>query len=138
MAQDSKRLEDDFAAAQKSYNEVKNAEVLKDTKELTDLNTAFATLTSAKTELVTYLSDISTNYNKADTNGKATIVSAVGTKFTNFQSAYSAFYDKLGLANAYITRKIYGDLGVVIGDVSTYQYLKKCLPMVWRRKSMAD
>lgn len=127
MAQDSKRLEDDFAAAQKSYNEVKGAEVLKDTKELTDLNTAFATLTSAKTELVTYLSDISKNYNKADTNGKATIVSAVGTKFTNFQSAYSAFYDKLGLANAYITRKIYGDLGVVIGDVSTYQYLKKVL-----------
>ena len=127
MAQDSKRLEDDFAAAQKSYNEVKNAEVLKDTKELTDLNTAFATLTSAKTELVTYLSEISTNYNKADTTGKATIVSAVGTKFTNFQSAYSAFYDKLGLANAYITRKIYGDLGVVIGDVSTYQYLKKVL-----------
>lgn len=127
MAQDSKRLEDDFAAAQKSYNEVKNAEVLKDTKELTDLNTAFATLTTAKTELVTYLSEISTNYNKADTNGKAAIVSAVGTKFTNFQSAYSAFYDKLGLANAYITRKIYGDLGVVIGDVSTYQYLKKVL-----------
>lgn len=127
MAQDSKRLEDDFAAAQKSYNEVKEAEVLKDTKELTDLNTAFATLTSAKTELVTYLSEISTNYNKADTTGKATIVSAVGTKFTNFQSAYSAFYDKLGLANAYITRKIYGDLGVVIGDVSTYQYLKKVL-----------
>lgn len=127
MAQDSKRLEDDFAAAQKSYNEVKNAEVLKDTKELTDLKTAFATLTTAKTELVTYLSDISKNYNKADTNGKAATVSAVGTKFTNFQSAYSAFYDKLGLANAYITRKIYGDLGVVIGDVSTYQYLKKVL-----------
>lgn len=127
MAQDSKRLEDDFAAAQKSYNEVENAEVLKDTKELTDLKTAFATLTTAKTELVTYLSDISKNYNKADTNGKATIVSAVGTKFTNFQSAYSAFYDKQGLANAYITRKIYGDLGVVIGDVATYQYLKKVL-----------
>lgn len=127
MAQDSKRLEDDFAAAEKSYNEVKEAEVLTNTKELTDLNTAFATLTTAKTELVTYLSDISTNYNKADTNGKATIVSAVGTKFTNFQSAYSAFYDKLGLANAYITRKIYGDLGVVIGDVATYQYLKKVL-----------
>ena len=127
MAQDSKRLEDDFAAAQKSYNEVKNAEVLKDTKELTNLNTAFATLTSAKTELVTYLSEISTNYNKADTNGKAAIVSAVGTKFTNFQSAYSAFYDKLGLANAYITRKIYGDLGVVIGDVTSLAYLKKAL-----------
>lgn len=59
MAQDSKRLEDDFAAAQKSYNEVKDAEVLKDTKELTDLNTAFATLTSAKTELIKFLSDIS-------------------------------------------------------------------------------
>lgn len=127
MAQDSKRLEDDFAAAQKSYNEVKDAEVLKDTKELTDLNTAFATLTSAKTELIKFLSDISKRYNETDTDGKAAIVSAVGMKFTNFQSAYSAFYDKLGLANAYITRKIYGDLGVVIGDVSTYQYLKKVL-----------
>ena len=127
MAQDSKRLEDDFSAAQKSYNEVKDAEVLKGTKELTDLNTAFVTLTTAKKELIKYLSDISTRYNAADTNGKATIVSAVGTKFTNFQSAYSAFYDKLGLANAYITSKIYGDLGVVIGDVATYQYLKKVL-----------
>lgn len=127
MAQDSKRLEDDFAAAQKSYNEVKEADVLANTNELIDLKTAFDTLTTAKTELVTYLSDISARYNKADTNGKATIVSAVGTKFTNFQSAYASFYDKLGLANAYITRKIYGDLGVVIGDVSTYQYLKKVL-----------
>ena len=127
MAQDSKRLEDDFAAAQKSYNEVKGAEVLKSTKELTDLNTAFVTLSTAKTELVTYLSDISARYNAADTNGKATIVSAVGTKFTNFQSAYSAFYDKLGLANAYITSKLYGDLGVVIGDVTSLAYLKKAL-----------
>ena len=127
MAQDSKRLEDDFAAAEKSYNEVKGAEVLKSTKELTDLNTAFATLTTAKTELVNYLSDISSRYNAADTNGKATIVSAVETKFTNFQSAYSAFYDKLGLANAYITSKLYGDLGVVIGDVTSLAYLKKAL-----------
>lgn len=127
MAQDSKRLEDDFAAAQKSYNEVKEAEVLTNTKELTDLNTAFATLTTAKTELVTYLSDISTNYNKADTTGKAAIVSAVGTKFTNFQSAYSAFYDKLGLANAYITSKIYGDLKQNITDLAGYKYLKDAL-----------
>lgn len=127
MAQDSKRLTDDFAAAEKSYNEVKEAEVLKGTKELTDLNTAFATLTTAKTELINYLSDISSIYNAADTKGKATIVSAVGTKFTNFQSAYSAFYDKLGLANAYITSKLYGDLGVVIGDVTSLAYLKKAL-----------
>ena len=127
MAQDSKRLEDAFAAAEKSYNEVKGAEVLKDTKELSDLNTAFATLTTAKKELIKYLSDISKRYNAADTNGKATIVSAVGTKFTNFQSAYSAFYDKLGLANAYITSKIYSNLGVVIGDVTSLAYLKKAL-----------
>lgn len=127
MAQDSKRLEDAFAAAEKSYNEVNGAEVLKSTKELTDLNTAFTTLTTAKTELVTYLSDISTNYNKADTNGKAAIVSAVGTKFTNFQSAYSAFYDKLGLANAYITSKIYGDLKQNITDLAGYKYLKDAL-----------
>jgi hypothetical protein len=127
MAQDSKRLEDDFAAAQKSYNEVKDAEVLKDTKELTDLNTAFATLTSAKTELIKFLSDISKRYNETDTDGKAAIVSAVGTKFTNFQSAYSAFYDKLGLANAYITRKIYGDLKQNITDLAGYKYLKDAL-----------
>lgn len=127
MAQDSKRLEDDFAAAQKSYNEVKDAEVLKGTKELTDLNTAFATLTTAKKELIKYLSDISARYNVADTNGKATIVSAVGTKFTNFQSAYSAFYDKLGLANAYITSKIYGDLKQNITDLAGYKYIKDAL-----------
>lgn len=127
MAQDSKRLEDDFAAAQKSYNEVKDAEVLKGTKELTDLTSAFTVLSTAKKELIEYLSDISARYNAADTKGKATIVSAVGTKFTNFQSAYSAFYDKLGLANAYITSKIYSDLGVVIGDVTSLAYLKKAL-----------
>lgn len=127
MAQDSKRLEDDFAAAQKSYNEVKEAEVLANTNELIDLKTAFDTLTTAKTELVTYLSDISARYNKADTNGKAAIVSAVGTKFTNFQSAYSAFYDKLGLANAYITSKIYGDLKQNITDLAGYKYLKDAL-----------
>ena len=127
MAQDSKRLEDAFAAAEKSYTEVKGAEVLANTKELTDLKTAFATLTTAKTELVTYLSDISARYNKADTNGKATIVSAVGTKFTNFQSAYSAFYDKLGLANAYITSKIYGDLKQNITDLAGYKYIKDAL-----------
>ena len=127
MAQDSKRLEDDFAAAEKSYNEVKGAEVLKSTKELTALNAAFATLTTAKTELVTYLSDISSRYNAADTNDKATIVSAVGTKFTNFQSAYSAFYDKLGLANAYITSKIYGDLKQNITDLAGYKYIKDAL-----------
>nr|DAE95568.1 MAG TPA: shufflon protein [Caudoviricetes sp.] len=127
MAQDSKRLEDAFAAAQKSYNEVKEAEVLTNTNELTDLNTAFATLTTAKTELVTYLSDISARYNAANTEKKATIVSAVGTKFTNFQSAYSAFYDKLGLANAYITSKIYGDLKQNITDLAGYKYIKDAL-----------
>lgn len=127
MAQDSRRLEDAFAAAEKSYNEVKGAEVLKSTKELTDLNTAFTTLSTAKKELITYLSDISKRYNETDTNGKAAIVSAVGTKFTNFQSAYSAFYDKLGLANAYITSKIYGDLKQNITDLAGYKYIKDAL-----------
>lgn len=127
MAQDSKRLEDDFAAAQKSYNEVKDAEVLKDTKELTDLTSAFTDLSDAKKELIKYLSDISKRYNETDTDGKAAIVSAVGMKFTNFQSAYSEFYDKLGLANAYITSKIYGDLKQNITDLAGYKYLKDAL-----------
>lgn len=51
----------------------------------------------------------------------------MGTKFTNFQSAYSAFYDKLGLANAYITSKIYGDLKQNITDLAGYKYLKDAL-----------
>ena len=51
----------------------------------------------------------------------------MGTKFTNFQGAYSAFYDKLGLANAYITSKIYGDLKQNITDLAGYKYIKDAL-----------
>lgn len=127
MAQDSKRLEDDFAAAEKSYNEVKGAEVLKSTKELTDLNAAFTTLTTAKMELITYLSDISARYNATDSDGKKAIYSRVATLYDNFQTAYDTFYNKLGLANAYITNTIIGKLDTVIGDLSTFNYLKKAL-----------
>lgn len=127
MAQDSKRLEDDFAAAEKSYNEVKDSEVLKNTTELQNLVAAFGTFKTAKTELIGYLSDIATRYNAASDNDKKTIISAVGTKYTNFQSAYSAFYDKLGLANAYITSKIYGDLKQNITDIAGYKYIKDAL-----------
>lgn len=127
MAQDSKRLEDDFAAAEKSYNEVKGAEVLKSTKELTDLNAAFTTLTTAKTELITYLSDISARYNATDSDGKKAIYSRVATLYNNFQTAYDTFYNKLGLASAYITSTIIGKLNAVIGDVASYNYLKGAL-----------
>lgn len=127
MAQDSKRLEDDFAAAEKSYNEVKGAEVLKSTKELTDLNAAFTTLTTAKMELITYLSDISARYNATDADGKKTIYSRVATLYDNFQTAYDTFYNKLGLASAYITSTIIGKLNAVIGDVASYNYLKGAL-----------
>lgn len=127
MAQDSKRLEDDFAAAEKSYNEVKGAEVLKSTKELTDLNAAFTTLTTAKTELITYLSDISARYNATDADGKKAIYSRVATLYNNFQTAYDTFYNMLGLASAYITSTIIGKLNAVIGDVASYNYLKGAL-----------
>lgn len=126
MAQDSKRLEDDFAAAEKSYNEVKGAEVLKSTKELTDLNAAFTTLTTAKMELITDLSDISARYNATDSDKKA-IYSRVATLYDNFQTAYDTFYNKLGLASAYITSTLIGKLNAVIGDVATYNYLKGAL-----------
>lgn len=132
IAQDSKRLEDDYNAAVESYNNVVGSTFLLDkdgneTTYKTDLVSAKATLDSAKNELITYLSDIVSRYNASDSNGKATIKAAAAQKYTNFTNAYKAFYDKLGLANAYITRNIYGDLGVVIGDVATYQYLKKVL-----------
>ena len=127
MAQDSKRLEDDFAAAEKSYNEVKGAEVLKSTKELTDLNAAFTTLTTAKTELIKDLSDISARYNATDADGKKDIYSRVATLYNNFQTAYDTFYNKLGLASAYITSTIIGKINTVIGDLSSFNYLKKVL-----------
>ena len=127
MAQDSKRLEDDFAAAEKSYNEVKGAEVLKSTKELTDLNAAFTTLTTAKMELITFLSGISARYNATDADGKKAIYSRVATLYDNFQTAYDTFYNKLGLASAYITSTIIGKLNAVIGDVASYNYLKGAL-----------
>lgn len=127
MAQDSKRLEDAFAAAEKSYNEVKGAEVLKSTKELTDLNAAFTTITTAKMELIKDLSDISARYNATDADGKKAIYSRVATLYDNFQTAYDTFYNKLGLASAYITSTIIGKLNAVIGDVASYNYLKGAL-----------
>ena len=131
IAQDSKRLEDAFAAAEKSYNEVANSDVLSGTSQLTDLKAAFGTNTTgllgAKKELIAYIADIVTRYNAADSDGKKNINSRVATLYDNFQAAYDTFYNKLGLASAYITSTIIGKLNAVIGDVATYNYLKEAL-----------
>ena len=131
IAQDSKRLEDAFAAAEKSYNEVANSDVLSETGQLTDLKAAFGTdttgLLGAKKELIAYIADIVTRYNAADSDGKKNINSRVATLYDNFQAAYDTFYNKLGLASAYITSTIIGKLNAVIGDVATYNYLKEAL-----------
>ena len=131
IAQDSKRLEDAFAAAEKSYNEVANSDVLSETSQLTDLKAAFGTdttgLLGAKKELIAYIADIVTRYNAADSDGKKNINSRVATLYDNFQAAYDTFYNKLGLASAYITSTIIGKLNAVIGDVATYNYLKGAL-----------
>lgn len=132
MAQDSKRLEDAFTAAEKSYNEVKDSASLldehgNDVKQKTDLIAAYKELVSKKTALLTYLSDIVTRYNAADTNGKATINAAVASHYTNFQTAYDDFYNKLGLANAYVISTMYTNLKEVIGDTTSLEYLKKAL-----------
>lgn len=131
IAQDSKRLEDAFAAAEKSYNEVANSDVLSGTSQLTDLKAAFGTdttgLLGAKKELIAYIADIVTRYNAADSDGKKNINSRVATLYDNFQAAYDTFYNKLGLASAYITSTIIGKLNAVIGDVATYNYLKEAL-----------
>lgn len=131
IAQDSKRLEDAFAAAEKSYNEVANSDVLSGTSQLTDLKAAFGTdttgLLGAKKELIAYIADIVTRYNAADSDGKKNINSRVATLYDNFQAAYDTFYNKLGLASAYITSTLIGKLNAVIGDVATYNYLKGAL-----------
>ena len=126
MQQDIKRLVDDYTAAEKAYNEVVGSEVLKtdtgaETKELTDLKIAKQALDSAHKELVDYLNDITKRFNESDADGKKTISNRVGTLFDNFQTAYSAFYNALGIANAYITSSIYS---ITLGNVTNYDNLK--------------
>ena len=126
MQQDIKRLVDDYTAAEKAYNEVVGSEVLKtdtgaETKELTDLKIAKQALDSAHKDLVDYLNDITKRFNESNDTGKKTISNRVGTLFDNFQTAYSAFYNALGIANAYITSSIYS---ITLGNVTNYDNLK--------------
>lgn len=133
IAQDSKRLEDDYNAAVESYNNVVGSKFLldKDGKETTyktDLVSAKATLDSAKNELITYLSDIVSRYNASDSNGKATIKAAAAQKYTNFTNAYKAFYDKLGVANNYITSNLFNGLNTkLITNMAGLEYIKAAL-----------
>lgn len=133
IAQDSKRLEDDYNAAVESYNNVVGSKFLldKDGKETTyktDLVSTKATLDSAKNELITYLSDIVSRYNASDSNGKATIKAAAAQKYTNFTNAYKAFYDKLGVANNYITSNLFDGLNTkLITNMAGLEYIKAAL-----------
>ena len=133
IAQDSKRLEDDYNAAVESYNNVVGSKFLldKDGKETTyktDLVSAKATLDSAKNELITYLSDIVSRYNASDSDGKATIKAAAAQKNTNFTNAYKAFYDKLGVANNYITSNLFDGLNTeLITNMAGLEYIKTAL-----------
>lgn len=133
IAQDSKRLEDDYNAAVESYNNVVGSKFLldkdgNDTTYKTDLVSAKATLDSAKNELITYLSDIVGRYNASDSEGKATIKAAAARKYTNFTNAYKAFYDKLGVANNYITSNLFDGLNTkLITNMAGLEYIKAAL-----------
>ena len=133
IAQDSKRLEDDYNAAVESYNNVVGSKFLLDkdgneTTYKTDLVSAKATLDSAKGELITYLSDIVSRYNASDSKGKATIKVAAAQKYTNFTNAYKAFYDKLGVANNYITSNLFDGLNTkFITNMAGLEYIKAAL-----------
>lgn len=133
IAQDSKRLEDDYNAAVESYNNVVGSKFLldkdgKDTTYKTDLVSAKAKLDSAKNELITYLSDIVSRYNASDSNGKATIKAAAAQKYTNFTNVYKAFYDKLGVANNYITSNLFDGLNTkLITNMAGLEYIKAAL-----------
>lgn len=133
IAQDSKRLEDDYNAAVESYNNVVGSKFLLDkdgneTTYKTDLISAKATLDSAKNKLITYLSDIVSRYNASDSNGKATIKAAAAQHYTNFTNAYKAFYDKLGVANNYITSNLFDGLNTkLITNMAGLEYIKAAL-----------
>ncbi len=133
IAQDSKRLEDDYNAAVESYNNVVGSKFLldkdgKDTTYKTDLVSAKDKLDSAKNELITYLSDIVSRYNASDSDVKATIKAAAAKKYTNFTNAYKAFYDKLGVANNYITSNLFDGLNTeLITNMAGLEYIKAAL-----------
>lgn len=133
IAQDSKRLEDDYNAAVESYNNVVGSKFLLDkdgneTTYKTDLVSAKSTLDGAKNELITYLSDIVSRYNASDSDGKATIKAAAAQKYTNFTNAYKAFYDKLGVANNYITSNLFDGLNTeLITNMAGLEYIKTAL-----------
>lgn len=133
IAQDSKRLEDDYNAAVESYNNVVGSKFLLDkdgneTTYKTNLVSAKSTLDSAKNELITYLSDIVSRYNASDSDGKATIKAAAAQKYTNFTNAYKAFYDKLGVANNYITSNLFDGLNTkLITNMAGLEYIKAAL-----------
>lgn len=133
IAQDSKRLEDDYNAAVESYNNVVGSKFLldKDGKETTyktDLVSAKAKLDSAKNVLITFLSDIVSRYNASDSNEKATIKAAAAQKYTNFTNAYKAFYDKLGVANNYISSNLFDGLNTkLITNMAGLEYIKAAL-----------
>lgn len=133
IAQDSKRLEDDYNAAVESYNNVVGSKFLldkdgKDTTYKTDLVTAKDKLDSAKNELITFLSGIVRRYNDSDSNEKAAIKVAAAQKYTNFTNAYKAFYDKLGVANNYITSNLFDGLNTkLITNMAGLEYIKAAL-----------
>lgn len=133
IAQDSKRLEDDYNAAVESYSNVVGSKFLLDkdgneTTYKTDLVSAKATLDSAKGELITYLSDIVSRYNASDSDEKAAIKVAAAQKYTNFTNAYKAFYDKLGVANNYITSNLFDGLDTkLITNMAGLEYIKAAL-----------
>nr|DAU36091.1 MAG TPA: Putative tail protein [Caudoviricetes sp.] len=133
IAQDSKRLEDDYNAAVESYNNVVGSKFLldkdgKDTTYKTDLVSAKATLDSAKNGLIHFLSDIVSRYNASDSDEKAAIKVAAAQKYTNFTNAYKAFYDKLGVANNYITSNLFEGLNTkLITNMAGLEYIKAAL-----------
>nr|DAF54408.1 MAG TPA: tail protein [Siphoviridae sp. ctKwY15] len=133
IAQDSKRLEDDYNAAVESYNNVVGSKFLLDkdgneTTYKTDLVSAKATLDSAKNGLIHFLSDIVRRYNDSDSDEKAAIKVAAAQKYTNFTNAYKAFYDKLGVANNYITSNLFEGLNTkLITNMAGLEYIKAAL-----------
>ena len=133
IAQDSKRLEDDYNAAVESYNNVVGSKFLLDkdgneTTYKTDLVSAKATLDSAKNGLIHFLSDIVRRYNDSDSDEKAAIKVAAAQKYTNFTNAYKAFYDKLGVANNYITSNLFDGLDTkLITNMAGLEYIKAAL-----------
>ena len=104
LQEDARYIETIFQGAKGSYDKVISNNLLlddgKDSTEKINLTTAYNQLQKAKTDLVNIIHNAVADY-KADNFE----ITAVSSRYNNFNDAYNSFYQALNIAERYITDK---------------------------------